>query len=83
MLNWDSINLAILQGTEIFILVLKEWPWYLTPTVLHYVMLITGCILVFSVMGTTLLTPSLEEAVSMPVPEWCNLETAVVHAQKS
>lgn len=51
--------------------------------VLHYVMLITGCILAFSVMDTTLLTPSLEEAVSVPVPERCSLETAVVYAQKS
>lgn len=75
---------SILQGTEIFILVpLKERPWRLALMVLHYVMLITGCILVFSVTGTTLLTPSLEEAVSMPVPECCDLETAVVYVQKS
>jgi len=46
-------------------------------------MLITGCILVFSVTGTTPLTPSLEQAVSVLVPEHCSLETAVVYAQKS
>lgn len=69
---------SVLQ-TEIFILVpLEEWPWHLAFTVLHYVILITGCILAFSVTDTTLLTPSLDEAVSVPVPEWCNLETAVV-----
>lgn len=75
---------SVLQGTEIFILVpLKEWPWHLAFTVLHYVILITGCILAFSVTGTTLLTPSLDEAVSVPVPEWCNLETAVVMCRRA
>lgn len=51
--------------------------------VLHFMMLITACILAFLVMGTILLTPGLEKAVSVPVPQQCNLETAVVYAQTS
>lgn len=75
---------SVLQGTEIFILILlKEQPWCPTPLVLHYMMLIVACILVLLVMGTILLTPSLEEAVSVAVPEQCNLETAIVCAQAS
>lgn len=55
---------------------------FLALTVLHYAILITGYILVFSAMGTASLTPSLEEAVPVPVPEQCNLEAAVVCAQE-
>lgn len=51
-------------------------------TVLRYVILITGHISVFSAMGTTSLTPSLEEAVPVPAPQRCNLEAAVVCAQE-
>lgn len=75
---------SVLQGSEIFILiVLKERPWCPTPLVLDYMMLIAACILVFLVRGTILLTPSLEESVSVPAPEQCNLETEVVCAQTS
>lgn len=90
--KFESVPLAKLilyqfsvpQGTEIFILiVLKEWPWCPTPLLLHYMILIAACILVFLVRGTILLTPSLEETVSLPAPEQCNLETAVVCAQTS
>lgn len=74
---------SVLQGTEIFIFVPpKEWPWLGALTVLHYVILIAGDISVCSAMGTSL-TPSLEEAVCVPVPEQCNLEAAVVCAQRS